>query len=69
MTHIPENARQADEPIEVRRQADIARQREIADGLMRRHVAIAEDARIDAEISFARTIQHGRAIGAALRKL
>ena len=69
MTHILDNARLADEPIEVRREAGIVRQREIEDGLTRRSIVIAEEARLFAAVSFARTLQNGRAIGDKLRGL
>ena len=61
MTHIPENARQADDPIEVRREADLARREEIADGLQRRHVAEAEYARLYAVHNFALALRLGKA--------
>jgi len=65
MTHIPENARLADKPLEVRREAELACQQEIADGLMRRHVIMAEEARILAAVNLARFLQLGRTIGEA----
>jgi hypothetical protein len=69
MTHIDQNARLADEPLAVRREAEIIRQREIADGMQRRHVLMAEEARIYAEVNFARFLKHGPAIIDALKKL
>lgn len=69
MTHIPDNARLADEPIEARREAEIVRQREIEEGLTRRSIVIAEEARLHAAVSFARTLRNGEAIGKKLRGL
>ena len=69
MTHIPENARLADEPIEVRRETKIVRQREIEDGLARRSIVIAGEARLHAALSFVRLLENGRAIGDKLRGL
>lgn len=69
MIHIPENARLADDPIEVRRQAQITLQREIEDGMMRRHVAIGEEARFHSAVNFDRALKNGQAIGKKLRGL
>lgn len=69
MTRIPQNARIADQLLEVRREADNARDREIAEGMARRHREEADYARIYAEVNFARLLQHGSAISEALRKL
>jgi hypothetical protein len=66
MTNVPENARIADEPIEVRREAEVTRQREIGDGLRCRHVAIAEEARNFAEVHFAHALRNGQALGMKL---
>ena len=57
----------ADEPIEARREAEIVRQREIEEGLMRRHVAIASDERALAAAKFAILMRAGPALAAKLR--
>ena len=49
--------------------AEDARGREIEEGLTRKHVVIAEDARVYAAVNLARALQNGRAIGEKLRGL
>jgi hypothetical protein len=54
VTHIPENARIADDPIEVRREAEEARREEIEEGFNRQLLAIAEDERFRLAVAIAR---------------
>lgn len=68
MTTISENARSADESIEVRREAEITLQREIAEGLTRRHLAIAEEARMRSAANFATLVQVAPVLAAKLRR-
>lgn len=67
MTHILENARLADEPIEVRREAENARQREISDGLASCHLAITREERAFAAVNFATLLRVAPALAAQLR--
>lgn len=54
MTHTRESARIADEPLEVRREAEIARKREIDEGFDRQRLTIAEDERFRTAVALAR---------------
>lgn len=63
------SARLADEPLADRREAEVARRREIQEGLDRRSLIIAEEARLLADYNLARILRHGRAIGEVTRGL
>ena len=67
MTRIPQNARIADEPIEARREGEIARQREIGEGIKRRHLAIAADERAFAAANFETLLRVAPTLAAKLR--
>ena len=54
MTRVPENARIADDPIEVRCEAEEARRKEIAKGFDRQLVAARENEQFRRATAFAR---------------
>lgn len=58
----------ADLPLEERRRLDIESQTEIADGLMRRHVAEAEYERRYLAVQFHRLLRVGPALAAKVRR-
>ncbi len=62
-----ETARIADLPLEVRRQQEVDRQRELGQGLTRRHLATAEDERHYLAVQVARLLRAGAAVSAKLR--
>lgn len=57
----------ADEPIEVRREAEVIRQREIQDGITNRHLAMATDERAFAAANFETLLRVAPALAAKLR--
>jgi hypothetical protein len=57
----------ADLPLEARRAREVETQREIQDGLTRRHLADAAFARAYLAVQFARVLRAGPALAAKLR--
>ena len=53
MTQVPENARIADQPLAVRREAEEAKRKEIEEGLTRKHLAVAADEQWRTALAFA----------------
>lgn len=67
MTDEPTRGRTADLPLEDRRRLEVENQRDLADGLMRRHVAESEYKRRYLAVQLARLQRAGPALAAALR--
>ena len=57
----------ADLPLETRREQEVEKQRELEEGLSRRHVANAEYDRRYLAVQFDRLLRAGQALGAKLR--
>ncbi len=63
----PSRGRIADEPLESRRKFEIEKERELAEGFTRRHVANAEYEQRYLAVQFDRLLRAGQAIAAKLR--
>jgi hypothetical protein len=57
----------ADDPLEVRRQQEVEKQRELDEGFTRRHVANADYEQRYLAVQFDRLLRAGQAIAAKLR--
>ena len=67
MTDEPKRGRIADLSLDERRRLNIEKQRELADGLMRRHVADSEYQRRYLAVQLARALRVGPALAAKLQ--
>ena len=65
----PAQGRIADLPLEERRSLEIEKERELADGLMRRHMHIATFRQRYLAVQFARALRAGPALRALTTKL
>ncbi len=66
---MKDTRRIADLPISVRRELEVEKQRELQDGLTRRHLDLAAEGQREVAAQFARVLRVGPALGAALGRI